>query len=118
MQLTTSDALISAARIVTRGTAATGSAVVPIDPVIGLFSAQRGGPLMVSGVLIPSYELTLIPIIANADISSLRSGWYDLSMLVLLLSIISMFAAGFGVGYGVREMISRRRRRRPVTLLR
>lgn len=73
---------------------------------------------MVSGALIPPYELTLISIMAKADIQSLRSGWYDLSMLVVLLFIVSTFAAGFGAGYGVREMISRRRRRRPVTLLR
>jgi hypothetical protein len=41
---------------------------------------------------------------------------YGLGMMEVLLVLLSIFGAGFGVGYGVREIISRRRRRRSYLL--
>jgi len=38
-------------------------------------------------------------------------------MLAVLIGISIIFGAGFAFGYGVREMISRRRRRKTVFLL-
>ena len=54
----------------------------------------------------------------KGGVSVVHSTKAALVMFTVLLVFLVVFGAGFAAGYGVREMISRRRRRRSFTILR
>jgi len=55
---------------------------------------------------------------AGASVCTRHNGGPGLVMFTVLLVFLVIFGAGFAAGYGVREMISRRRRRRSFTIVR